>query len=178
MDQRLKAFARATGRNIEDYRKAGNQMPYLVVIIDEIADLILNFSKEVEPLVVRLTALARAAESILSLCRIWGNAFFPSLDMRVGFRYSSLKRMNKCSYVRIFGVSNGRERKRTRRTRLLLSLRMCARGRRTESTCEDRSDRRVACDRGRLAAVAEVWRHAEHMGGTCRIPFTVALRGV
>ncbi len=61
MERRLKEFARATCRNIEDYRKAGNQMPYLVVIIDEIVDLILNFGKEVEPLIARLTALARAA---------------------------------------------------------------------------------------------------------------------
>ena len=61
MEKRLKEFARATCRNIEDFRKAGNQMPYLVVIIDEIADLILNFGKEVEPLIARLTALARAA---------------------------------------------------------------------------------------------------------------------
>ena len=61
MDKRLKEFARATCRNIEDYRKAGNQMPYLLVIIDEIADLMLNFGKEVEPLIARLTALARAA---------------------------------------------------------------------------------------------------------------------
>ena len=61
MEKRLKEFARATCRNIEDFRKAGNQMPDLVVIIDEIADLILNFGKEVEPLIARLTALARAA---------------------------------------------------------------------------------------------------------------------
>ena len=61
MDKRLKEFARAACRNIEDYRKAGNQMPYLLVIIDEIANLMLNFGKEVEPLIARLTALARAA---------------------------------------------------------------------------------------------------------------------
>ena len=61
MEKRLKEFARATCRNIEDFRKAGNQMPYLVVIIDEIVDLIQNFGKEVEPLIARLTALARAA---------------------------------------------------------------------------------------------------------------------
>ena len=61
MDKRLKEFARATCRNIEDYRKAGNQMPYLVVITDEIVDLIQNFGKEVEPLIARLTALALAA---------------------------------------------------------------------------------------------------------------------
>ena len=61
MDKRLKEFARVTCRNIEDFRKAGNQMPYLVVIIDEIVDLIQNFGKEVEPLIARLTALARAA---------------------------------------------------------------------------------------------------------------------
>ncbi|MBQ6008443.1 MAG: hypothetical protein IJL17_07885 [Kiritimatiellae bacterium] len=34
---------------------------YLVVIIDEIVDLMQNFGKEVEPLIARLTALARAA---------------------------------------------------------------------------------------------------------------------
>ena len=61
MERRLKEFTRTTCRNIEDYRKAGNQMPYLLVIIDEIANLTLNFGKEVEPLIARLTALARAA---------------------------------------------------------------------------------------------------------------------
>lgn len=60
MEKRLKEFVRAACRNIEDYRNGGNQMPYLVVIIDEIADLMRNLGKEVEPLIARLTALARA----------------------------------------------------------------------------------------------------------------------
>ena len=38
MERRLKLFARAQCRNIQSYRKGGNALPYIVVIIDEFAD--------------------------------------------------------------------------------------------------------------------------------------------
>ena len=61
MERRLKLFARAACRNIQDYRKDGSALPYIVVIIDEFADLMLNYGKDFEPVVARLTAMARAA---------------------------------------------------------------------------------------------------------------------
>ena len=61
MERRLKLFASAACRNIQDYRKSGNALPYIVVIIDEFADLMLNYGRDFEPIVARLTAMARAA---------------------------------------------------------------------------------------------------------------------
>jgi len=75
MEQRYDAIARAGVRNISDYNAkvasfgdtppAGmedlNFMPYLVIVIDELADLMLVAAKEVETSIVRLAQLARAA---------------------------------------------------------------------------------------------------------------------
>ena len=61
MERRLKLFAKAVCRNIQDYRKSGNAIPYIVVIIDEFADLMVNHRKDFETIVARLTAKARAA---------------------------------------------------------------------------------------------------------------------
>ena len=61
MFERLKAFNRVQCRNIEMYRAAGNQMPYIVVVMDEIADLMMEYGKEVESLAGRLTAFGRTA---------------------------------------------------------------------------------------------------------------------
>ena len=61
MDERLKTFFSVKCSNIEKYRAAGNQMPYIVIVMDEIADLMMEYGKEVESLVGRLTAFGRAA---------------------------------------------------------------------------------------------------------------------
>ena len=80
MEKRLKLFARAKVRNIYDFnhRKTFTQqdmfgndeqvnadmprtVPYIVIIIDEVADLMMAASKEVTPDISRLTAKARAA---------------------------------------------------------------------------------------------------------------------
>jgi S-DNA-T family DNA segregation ATPase FtsK/SpoIIIE len=75
MEQRYNAIAKAGVRNITDYnakvRSWGDVapsgmeglevMPYLVIIIDELADLMLVAAKEVETSIVRLAQLARAA---------------------------------------------------------------------------------------------------------------------
>ncbi len=81
MDRRLKMFAKAGCRNIVDFnnRKPVIQsdmfgqdevvggdpdmppsVPYIVIIIDEVADVMQAAKKEVEPVIARLTALARA----------------------------------------------------------------------------------------------------------------------
>ena len=60
MEERLKTFSTVKCSNIEKYRAGGNQMPYIVVVIDEIADLMMEYGKEVESLVGRITAFGRA----------------------------------------------------------------------------------------------------------------------
>ena len=60
MEERLKTFSNVKCSNIEKYRAGGNQMPYIVVVMDEIADLMMEYGKEVESLVGRITAFGRA----------------------------------------------------------------------------------------------------------------------
>lgn len=75
MERRYNVIAKASVRNIADYNAkvasfgdkppAGLEdlefMPYLVIVIDELADLMLVAAKEVETSIVRLAQLARAA---------------------------------------------------------------------------------------------------------------------
>ena len=72
MDERYNIFAANGVRNIAGYhallakkpveeRKRMDKMPYIVVIIDELADLMLVAGKEVEASIQRITQLARAA---------------------------------------------------------------------------------------------------------------------
>ena len=64
MDERYKKFSNAAARNIVDYnehRDAGvEKMPYIVVIIDELADLMMLAPDETERVITRIAALARA----------------------------------------------------------------------------------------------------------------------
>jgi S-DNA-T family DNA segregation ATPase FtsK/SpoIIIE len=62
MDRRYKAFAEAGARNIDQYNEmSGFQaMPYIVIIIDELADLMLFAPVEVEDAVTRLAQMSRA----------------------------------------------------------------------------------------------------------------------
>ncbi len=63
MDNRYRKFAEIGVRNIEAYNKhpkRTEKMPYLVVIIDELADLMMTTPDVVEPLLCRLAQLARA----------------------------------------------------------------------------------------------------------------------
>jgi S-DNA-T family DNA segregation ATPase FtsK/SpoIIIE len=63
MDSRYRQFAQAGARNIEGYNKdrsPGEGLPYLVLLIDELADLMMTASDEVEHALCRLAQLARA----------------------------------------------------------------------------------------------------------------------
>ena len=65
MDRRYKQFAKVGARNIDDFNRrvvAGGQdkIPYIVVIIDELADLMMIAPDEVERLVCRIAQMARA----------------------------------------------------------------------------------------------------------------------
>ncbi len=73
MEKRYERLANATVRNIADYNKKFKEgrlkddetikhgkMPYIIVIIDELADLMITASREVEEPIARLAQLARA----------------------------------------------------------------------------------------------------------------------
>jgi S-DNA-T family DNA segregation ATPase FtsK/SpoIIIE len=73
MDDRYRAFAEAGVRNIEDYNRkvsggkrskaskgAKETMPYLVLVIDELADLMMTAADDVERRLCRLAQMARA----------------------------------------------------------------------------------------------------------------------
>lgn len=111
MEKRLKLFARARVRNIYDFNHrpsftqtdmfgndtaVGSDMPktvpYIVIIIDEVADLMSQCSKEVSPHIARLTAKARAAGIHLILAtqrpdaRIITGAIKANIPGRVAFK--------------------------------------------------------------------------------------------
>jgi S-DNA-T family DNA segregation ATPase FtsK/SpoIIIE len=62
MDERYRKLADAGVRNIESYHKkdGSEPMPYLVIVIDELADLMAAKAEEVESAICRLAQLARA----------------------------------------------------------------------------------------------------------------------
>lgn len=61
MDRRYKLLAEAGNRNIGDYNAASElPLPYIVIIVDELADLMAVAQNEVEAAIVRLAQMARA----------------------------------------------------------------------------------------------------------------------
>ncbi|KKR04021.1 MAG: translocase FtsK protein [Parcubacteria group bacterium GW2011_GWC2_39_14] len=61
MDRRFDELAKYKKRNIESYNYAAKEkMPYIVIIIDELADLMVAAAAEVEGCIVRLVQMARA----------------------------------------------------------------------------------------------------------------------
>jgi DNA segregation ATPase FtsK/SpoIIIE-like protein len=64
MENRYRRFAGATARNIAGFNETradpADRMPYLVIIIDELADLMMREGKNVEDPIVRLAQKARA----------------------------------------------------------------------------------------------------------------------
>lgn len=64
MEDRYELIAKNCARNIADFNSlmpAHERMPYLVVIIDELADLMMTTGKDVEEYIARITQKARAA---------------------------------------------------------------------------------------------------------------------
>lgn len=71
MERRLKVFSKVGARNIAQYNgkvqsgqiedEGAEELPYIVIIIDELADLMMNVGKEVEFSISRIAQLARAA---------------------------------------------------------------------------------------------------------------------
>jgi len=61
MDRRYIFLEKMKKRNIESYNQvASEKMPYIMIIVDEMADLMMNTGHEVEALIVRLAQMARA----------------------------------------------------------------------------------------------------------------------
>jgi S-DNA-T family DNA segregation ATPase FtsK/SpoIIIE len=80
MDSRYKRFSKIGARNIVDYNMKGDEyLPYLVIVIDELADLMMLAPEETEKSVTRLAQLARATgiHLIISTQR-------PSVDVVTG----------------------------------------------------------------------------------------------
>ncbi len=62
MERRYQLLEEAHARNLDGYNaNAEEKLPYLLVIIDELADLMMVSSKEVEAAIARLAQMARAA---------------------------------------------------------------------------------------------------------------------
>jgi S-DNA-T family DNA segregation ATPase FtsK/SpoIIIE len=66
MDDRYRLFAERGARNIEEYNaklgrfKAAEALPYIVLVIDELADLMMTAADDVERLICRLAQMSRA----------------------------------------------------------------------------------------------------------------------
>ncbi|MDR3346498.1 MAG: DNA translocase FtsK [Campylobacteraceae bacterium] len=66
MERRYKIMSHSKTKNIESYnekakQERGEQMPYIVIIIDELADLMMTSGKDVEIYIARLAQMARAS---------------------------------------------------------------------------------------------------------------------
>ncbi len=96
MDERYKKFSTAGARNIEDYNKhrPANEpnMPYIVVIIDELADLMMLAPDETERVITRIAALARATGIHLVIA-----TQRPSVDVVTGLIKANFPARNVCS---------------------------------------------------------------------------------
>jgi DNA segregation ATPase FtsK/SpoIIIE, S-DNA-T family len=81
MDNRYRKFSRSGVRNIQEYntRQSAEHLPYLVIVIDELADLMMLAPEETERSITRLAQLARATgiHMILATQR-------PSVDVVTG----------------------------------------------------------------------------------------------
>jgi DNA segregation ATPase FtsK/SpoIIIE, S-DNA-T family len=64
MERRYRQLAEKGNKNIDSYNKTvpeAERLPYIVVIIDELADLMMTVAREVEDSIMRLAQMARAA---------------------------------------------------------------------------------------------------------------------
>ncbi len=60
MDRRYQLLLDSGCRDIKSYHKDHNDLPYIIIVIDELADLMSSFGREVEGAIIRLAQMARA----------------------------------------------------------------------------------------------------------------------
>ncbi len=95
MESRYKTLAKHQVRNIAAYHDKGFEMPYIVVVVDEFADLMQTSGKVVEGAVVRLAQLARAVGIHLILAtqrpsvNVITGVIKANLPARLAFRVNS-----------------------------------------------------------------------------------------
>ena len=90
MERRYKIMSQTRTKNIESYNEkmkseGGEQFPYIVVIIDELADLMMTSGKDVELYIGRLAQMARA-----SGIHLIGATQRPSVDVVTGLIKANL----------------------------------------------------------------------------------------
>jgi len=94
MQRRYKILEQNNCRNIQTYRKKNGDMPYLVVVIDELAEIILT-KKECENQIVRLAQKGRACGIHLVIAtqkpnsEIVTSLIKGSIDTRISFKVAS-----------------------------------------------------------------------------------------
>lgn len=60
MDRRYTLLLESGARDIKSYHKQHNDLPYIIIVIDELADLMTSYGREVEGSIIRLAQMARA----------------------------------------------------------------------------------------------------------------------
>jgi len=60
MERRYEILLQAGVRDIKGYNKSELKMPYLLIVIDELADLMASYGREVEGSIIRLAQMSRA----------------------------------------------------------------------------------------------------------------------
>jgi len=60
MENRYQILSKKGLRNIQSYHQQGNKLPYIIIIVDELADLMQTAAKTVESAITRLAQLSRA----------------------------------------------------------------------------------------------------------------------
>ena len=95
MERRYKLLANINVRNIENYNEKQEKLPYIVVIVDELADLMMTTKKEVESSIVRIAQKARAIGIHLILTtqrpdrKIITGLIKANVPARIGFKVAS-----------------------------------------------------------------------------------------
>ena len=60
MDRRYQILLDSGSRDVKSYHKNHHDLPYIVIVIDELADLMTSYGREVEGSIIRLAQMARA----------------------------------------------------------------------------------------------------------------------